>query len=697
MMRGLFATALTSAMIAAPVLARADEPVATATAGAPASAVTAGTPATAATAATSTTAAAVMPDAESVAAVASSTPFPDVPANHWAYQAVERLKADGYLTGYPDGLFRGSRPISRWEMAVLVNRVVRGIEERMPQMQQKDLDAVRSLVAGFQPELDQVKNQLNALQGRVTQQDQAIADVKQSVTALTDRVNAGRVGFSMTYRPGTTATNLSAINAGTTTARFNGVPVAPGGKLPALTSAAGTAPAIFNAGIPDVFDVGAFAHGDNFNFFRILYSGRIDNHWSYGARIKSQIAQDTAFGSSTVSPSLCPNTTTSNCSFSDLNGGQNTLPINLDYAYLQYSNPSGINAQLGRYTLFGEDYYLVSPDSFLFGGQQLSGANVTFEDPHHRFSAAFYYGIPSVSAYATAGAAGTPQQICSTGVLGFSSGINTTQDLGGLNARCNLTGQEYAFSGAYHHLPTGTSIGVNFDGQLQRQFFYWDPAFINACTVGTTNSVAVNAAGCTANGGTVAATNVSGNYVTGLGNFGFGEVALSQEFGPRRMRTWRVDASTMHRFGIDPFTGNAWSDSNAYGIGVVYASKGNIFGYTPNPVGPAQGLKNSNVGQIWFQQYGLNSTGGISGLAVGSSPLTGLGFSNFNGMQVAGATFQHWVTNSLRFGIYAAHLNNTPGVRFPIGTNGTANGCPNCFVNFLNTNYVYLDTWLYFP
>lgn len=43
--------------------------------------------------------------------------FPDVPDNHWAYEAVEGMKKAGCLVGYPDGLFRGPRPMSRYEFA----------------------------------------------------------------------------------------------------------------------------------------------------------------------------------------------------------------------------------------------------------------------------------------------------------------------------------------------------------------------------------------------------------------------------------------------------------------------------------------------------------------------------------------------------------------------------------------------------
>ena len=47
--------------------------------------------------------------------------FPDTPDNHWAYEALKNMKADGLLVGYPDGLFRGGRPASRYELAVAIH------------------------------------------------------------------------------------------------------------------------------------------------------------------------------------------------------------------------------------------------------------------------------------------------------------------------------------------------------------------------------------------------------------------------------------------------------------------------------------------------------------------------------------------------------------------------------------------------
>ena len=44
---------------------------------------------------------------------------PDVPKGHWAYAAVDALFREGILKGYPDGLFRGGRPLVRYELGAL--------------------------------------------------------------------------------------------------------------------------------------------------------------------------------------------------------------------------------------------------------------------------------------------------------------------------------------------------------------------------------------------------------------------------------------------------------------------------------------------------------------------------------------------------------------------------------------------------
>ncbi|WP_301859441.1 ESPR-type extended signal peptide-containing protein [uncultured Megasphaera sp.] len=51
--------------------------------------------------------------------------FPDVPENHWAYDAVAQLAGNGIVQGYPDGEFHGDRTMTRYEMAELIYKAMK--------------------------------------------------------------------------------------------------------------------------------------------------------------------------------------------------------------------------------------------------------------------------------------------------------------------------------------------------------------------------------------------------------------------------------------------------------------------------------------------------------------------------------------------------------------------------------------------
>ena len=112
--------------------------------------------------------------AASLGGSALATPFSDVPANHWAYQYLQSLAADGIIDGYPDGAFKGDRPLTRYEMAVVVARVLAKLQEQNPGAPSRDdLDKLQKLVDALKDELDalgvrvtNVEDSLDALQSR---------------------------------------------------------------------------------------------------------------------------------------------------------------------------------------------------------------------------------------------------------------------------------------------------------------------------------------------------------------------------------------------------------------------------------------------------------------------------------------------------------------------------------------------------
>ena len=55
---------------------------------------------------------------------AAANPFSDVPADHWAYDAVAQLAQDGVIEGYGDTTFQGDKNITRYEMAQMVAKAM---------------------------------------------------------------------------------------------------------------------------------------------------------------------------------------------------------------------------------------------------------------------------------------------------------------------------------------------------------------------------------------------------------------------------------------------------------------------------------------------------------------------------------------------------------------------------------------------
>ena len=57
-------------------------------------------------------------------AFSAENPFSDVPAGHWAYDAVTVLAANGINEGYGDGTFRGDNNITRYEAATMLAKIL---------------------------------------------------------------------------------------------------------------------------------------------------------------------------------------------------------------------------------------------------------------------------------------------------------------------------------------------------------------------------------------------------------------------------------------------------------------------------------------------------------------------------------------------------------------------------------------------
>lgn len=88
-------------------------------------------------------------------ALAKDAQFRDVPASHWANKAVYNLVKMGVVQGYPDGTFRGTRAVTRYEMAVYLSNLAMSVK--------RDQAEIVKLLKEYQSELAELQAQVDRL------------------------------------------------------------------------------------------------------------------------------------------------------------------------------------------------------------------------------------------------------------------------------------------------------------------------------------------------------------------------------------------------------------------------------------------------------------------------------------------------------------------------------------------------------
>jgi hypothetical protein len=119
--------------------------------------------------------------------------FPDVPAGHWAYEAIDRLSRAGIIEGRPGGVYQGNRPMTRYEFAVAIARLLEkipaagtiyddtAIKNRLTALETDRITAteVRDLIAAlrteFRDELARLGVRVDALETRVSALENRVA------------------------------------------------------------------------------------------------------------------------------------------------------------------------------------------------------------------------------------------------------------------------------------------------------------------------------------------------------------------------------------------------------------------------------------------------------------------------------------------------------------------------------------------
>ena len=216
-------------------------------------------------------------------AKAQAAPFLDTPTNHWAYEAVQNLAKRGIVIGYPDGTYGGKRPMTRYEFAVAINRMLLTLDEIRAAQQngtppppaaqgltQDELNQVQALIDKFRPELDTIQTNLKQAQDDI---DALRADV------LDAKALANKAQATADNSYGVGATRKFQIS-GYVQARYQ---VAPSGQGSLARFPQGV------AGGSGAYN-GNYLSGSNPNTFdvrraRIKFTGQVSGNTKYGVQI----------------------------------------------------------------------------------------------------------------------------------------------------------------------------------------------------------------------------------------------------------------------------------------------------------------------------------------------------------------------------------------------------------------------------
>jgi len=96
------------------------------------------------------------------ALAAPANPFVDVPAKHWAYDAVSKLAKAGIVDGYGDGTFRGDKTMTRYEMAQIVAKAM----ARSDKADAENKALIDKLAVEFAAELNNLGVRVAALEAK---------------------------------------------------------------------------------------------------------------------------------------------------------------------------------------------------------------------------------------------------------------------------------------------------------------------------------------------------------------------------------------------------------------------------------------------------------------------------------------------------------------------------------------------------
>ena len=124
------------------------------------------------------------------AAIASANPFSDVPASHWAYQAVNSMAEKGIIQGFPNGTFKGNQNVTRYQLAMITAKMIANVEN-CGGVSKTDLQTLEKLTVEFADELALLGVKVTALEDDMQVVKEDVAGLKKDVDGIKSYMKNG--------------------------------------------------------------------------------------------------------------------------------------------------------------------------------------------------------------------------------------------------------------------------------------------------------------------------------------------------------------------------------------------------------------------------------------------------------------------------------------------------------------------------
>lgn len=582
---------------------------------------------------------------ETVDAQAQIDALKDIPHDSWAYQSIIDLVNDGIIVGYPDGTFKGNRPLTRYEAAVMVERAVAYLTKKLANpatasdVSQKDIKTLRDL-------LDQLRGDIVALRMRVGDIDSRLKTVEAKQSTDEATFARAKIGLVDQIRGGSFNDQVAAYN----------------GDGRALLPSVGLAPISGQTQVGPGGNVssnryltGNNTQGYGYNLLRVLLDGQLDKATSYHIRVENVYNWDTsnAFQAGAVNGS----TTFGGDATASPNFTGGTYPrstgIRFNYAYAQYQDPNGFLAEAGRINETDGTLGLAWADQF-------NGGIVGYVKGPLNIRGGYFFDYPALN------------QVQSTCVAGNNPAPLGTRIAPVATLPCGVTTQTILATAQYN-VNKQITIGAAYDDDINSVINSWNPS---VCYTGAAQCTAAATAAACAVGSTCAPFGLYQNVVTNLqvGTL-FGRYANPTLLG--KSSGVSLEAEGLERFGNDPFTHTNWKQN------IAFWAQAKIGAYAPHRGGAY--LEGGYIGA------GLNSTGAHNAIVNGTN-YEGQYLGNPNGYQIGYAGIHYWFSNYARIGLVYNAYDLLSGTTYPVGTAT----CPGCYLTHDIGQGVFLQTTLSF-